>query len=176
MSCCNVPPKMPVPARYVTPFWGFTEFSPTLPKLYWNVRSQEQRILRICDLLDKLICYSDMLGEKVTLNREDIEALKSEFEEFKEHGFEDYYLAQIEQWIRENLEVLYHMLVKQVYFGLTDDGHFIAYIPESWDDIIFDTGYNYADDTYGRLILRWDVDNQYPATQTPYEPNSQGRY
>lgn len=175
MSCKDIKPEcMPSHSRYISPFWGFTEFSPTIPKLYWNVKSQEQRILRICDMLDRLICYSDYLSDKVEINKEDIEALKSEFEEFKEHGFEDYYLEQIEQWVNDNLEELYRLLVKQVYFGLTDDGHFIAYIPESWDDIIFDTGFNYADDTYGRLILRWNVDDSHPVTQTPYEPNHFG--
>ena len=159
MSCRDVPKKChPEPARYISSFFGFSAFTPTIPKLYWNVKSQEQRILRICDLLDKLICYSDYLGDNVNLNRKDIEALKAEFLEFKEHGFDDYYLEQIEKWVNDNLETLYHLLVKQVYFGLTLDGRFIAYMPESWDDIIFDTGNVYGVDTYGRLILRWDVD------------------
>ena len=35
----------------------------------------------------------------------------------------------------------------------------MAYIPESFDDIVFDTGANYGSDEYGRLILRWDVDD-----------------
>ena len=175
MGCRDIEPKCkPSHSRYISPFWGFTEFTPTIPKLYWNVKSQEQRILRICDMLDRLICYSDYLGDKVEINKEDIEALKSEFEEFKEHGFEDYYLEQIEQWVNDNLEELYRLLVKQVYFGLTLDGHFVAYIPESWDDIMFDTGFDYDDDTYGRLILRWDVDDSHPVQQTPYEPNSNG--
>lgn len=160
MSCCNVPPKCePEARRAIPPFWGFTDFTPTIPKLYWNVKSQEQRILRICEMLDKLICYSDYLGDNVNINREEIEALKAEFEEFKEHGFEDYYLEQIEQWVNDNLETLYHLLVKQVFFGLTLEGYFVAYIPESWDDIVFDTGMSYGIDTYGRLILRWDVDD-----------------
>ena len=170
MSCRDVKPPCPAPVRYVSPFWGFTEFSPTIPKLYWDVRSQEQRILRICDLLDKLICYSDYIGEKVNVNKEDIEWLKAEFEKFKESGFEDYYLEQIEKWVNDNLETLYKLLVKQVYFGLTLDGHFVAYIPESWDDIVFDTGMQYGLDTYGRLILRWDVDDSgYDVNQRPEE-------
>ena len=153
MSC-----DKPKPYRYVPPFFGFTAFTPTIPKLYWDVHSQEQRIHRICEMLDKIICYANFLGEKTDINIAEIEALKAEFKEFKEHGFEDYYLEQIEKWVNENLETLYHLLVKQVYFGLTLDGHFVAYIPESWDDIVFDTGMVYGNDEYGRLILRWDVD------------------
>ena len=154
MSC-----DKPKPYRYVPPFFGFTAFTPTIPKLYWDVHSQEQRIHHICEMLDKIICYADFLGDKVEINIGEIEALKSEFEEFKAHGFDDYYLEQIEKWVNDNLEELYRLLVKQVYFGLTLDGHFVAYIPESWNDIILDTGMIYGIDTYGRLILRWDVDD-----------------
>lgn len=166
MSCCNIPPTcLPGAGRVIPPFIGFTEFTPTIPKMYWDVHSQEQRIHRICDMLDKLICYADFLGDELEINIEDVKALQAEFQEFKESGFEDYYLAQIEQWVNDNLETLYALLVKQVYFGLTQDddpaggGRFVAYIPESWDDIIFDTGIVYGNDEYGRLILRWDVDN-----------------
>ncbi len=159
MSCRDIEPKCPLPPRRISPFWGFTEFTPTIPKMYWNVKSQEQRILRLSDLLDRLICYADYLGDNVDFNREEILAIQAEFEEFKAHGFDDYYLEQIEQWVNDNLEELYRLLVKQVYFGLTLEGRFVAYIPESWDDIVFDTGMVYGLDTYGRLILRWDVDN-----------------
>lgn len=176
MSCRDIEPKCkPNHSRYISPFWGFTEFTPTIPKLYWNVKSQEQRILRICDMLDRLICYSDYLGDKVEVSKEDIEALKSEFEEFKEHGFEEYYLKQIEQWVNEHVEELYRLLVKQVFFGLTLDGHFVAYIPESWADITFDTGMVYELDTYGRLILRWNVDGS-AVDQTPETVRSSSEY
>lgn len=177
MPCCDVPPKKPLPARQIPPFYGFTAFTPTIPKLYWDVKSQEQRILRICDLLDKLICYSDFLGEEINVTKDDIEFLKSEFEEFKEHGFEDYYLEQIEKWINDNLETILHVLIRQVYFGLNLEGRFIAIIPDSWSDIVFDTGMVYELDTYGRLILRMDVDSPYDhVDQTPEVVRSSGQY
>lgn len=147
-----------------------------IPKLYWDAFSQEQRIHAICKQLAKIIGYADYISNQVNENSTDISELQNLFEQFMESGFDDYYAEQIEQWVNDNLEVLYHLLIKQVYFGLTDDGHFIAYIPESWNDIIFDTGFDYSNDLYGRLILRWDVDDSYPATQTPYEENSLGRY
>lgn len=145
-------------ARWVPGFASFVDFTPAIPKLYWDVKSQEQRIKALCEQLHKLICYSDMLGGKIEENHTAIEELQRLFNEFMESGFDDYYLEQIEQWVNDNLETLYHLLVKQVFFGITQEGYFVAYIPESWDDIIFDTGANYGTDTYGRLILRWDVD------------------
>lgn len=144
--------------RHIPSFWGFTEFTASIPKLYFDVESQEQRIHRICELINRLICYCGYLGDKGNEFAEELEKLANEFEKFKESGFEDYYLDQIEKWVNGNLETLYRLLVKQVYFGLTHDGHFVAYIPESWEDIEFDTGYDYSLDTYGRLILRWAVD------------------
>ena len=46
-----------------------------------------------------------------------------------------------------------------VFFGLTDDGYFVAYIPDGWDDIIFNTteydifisGFS----EYGHLVLSY---------------------
>lgn len=51
-------------------------------------------------------------------------------------------------------------LAKMVFFGITDDGYFVAYIPEYWDDIIFNTtGYdiNIADQDFGHLVLSFAI-------------------
>lgn len=144
--------------RWFPRFAGFTEFTPTIPKLYWDVESQEQRILFLCKQLHKLICYIDFVGDKVNINHDEIEALKEQFEKFVESGFEDYYKEQIFAWIDEHLPDLMSRAVKQVYFGLNDDGHFVAYIPDSWSDITFDTGAVFGRTDYGRLILRFEAD------------------
>ena len=49
-------------------------------------------------------------------------------------------------------------LVKMVFFGITDDGYLVAYIPEYWDDLIFNTtGYDIAVAGYdfGHLVLSY---------------------
>ena len=145
--------------RWVPWFAGFTEFTPTIPKLYFNVDSQEQRLFALCKQLHKLICYADMLGEKINVDHDDIVELQELFEKFMQSGFDDYYADQVGAWIDSHLQYIFDHTVKQVYFGLNEQGYFVAYIPESWDDIVFDTGMVYGVDTYGRLILRWDVDN-----------------
>lgn len=141
---------------------GFTSFTPTIPKLYWDVYSQEERIKRICMELHKLCEYATAMNVNINLNHDMIEALRLEFEKFKETGFLDYYEALIEAWINENMERIISMSIKQLYFGLTLDGYFVAYIPDSWDEIIFDTGAVYGTNEYGRLILLMDVDNARP--------------
>ena len=42
-------------------------------------------------------------------------------------------------WINRNLESLIADAMKMVFFGLTDDGYFVAYIPDSWNEITFGT-------------------------------------
>lgn len=157
-------------SRWIPSFLGFTEFTASIPKLYWNVKSQEQRILAICEQLHKLICYSDMLADKVNIDHEDILELQELFREFQEHGFDEYYAAQIEQWVNDHMAAIISQAVKMVFFGLSDDGHFVAYIPDTWNEIIFDTGYNYSDqNTYGRLILKMYVTDTFQINGKPTE-------
>lgn len=165
MNCCNGPGFNPVINRWFPYFAGFTAFTPTIPKMYFDVDSVEQRYFILCKQLHKLICYVDFMGDKVNITKEEIDDLKAQFQAFMEHGFDDYYAAQIEAWINEHMADILAQSVKQVYFGLTEDGHFCAYIPESWNDIVFDTGMVYGRCDYGRLILRFDsdgaIDNTY---------------
>lgn len=42
-------------------------------------------------------------------------------------------------WMNANALDLVGEMVKLVIFNITDDGYFVAYIPESWSDIIFGT-------------------------------------
>lgn len=152
---------------------GWGQYTPVIPKLYWDVYSQEQRLKQLCMNFDKVEHYLDYVAELMNeWNIEFTDEIEAELAEMWRQIHEGY-IDAMNEWFEKDF---FRELVKQVYFGLTDDGHFIAYIPESWSDIFFDTGFNYNDDTYGRLILRWDVDDEYPATQTPYEENSYGRY
>jgi len=45
----------------------------------------------------------------------------------------------ITKWIAENFYDIVGEMMKMVFFGLTDSGYFVAYIPESWNDITFNT-------------------------------------
>lgn len=138
---------------------GWTQFTPTIPKLYWNVYSQEQRIKELCMNYGKCEQYLDFIA-KLTNDwnaeyTDEVQQKLDEFEALLEFGSE----SVINNWIASNLEYIFTNVAKQVYFGLNEQGYFVAYIPDSWDDIVFDTGAVYGIDTYGRLILRWDVDN-----------------
>lgn len=151
-----IPPTGVVPY----PFWN--KFTPTLPALYWDVDSHEERIKRICLELHKLVEYADYLGENINLDHETIEQLQKAFQDFIDGEYDQYYKDVIYQWIQDNFADLISAGIKQVYFGLTDDGYFCAYVPDSWSEITFDTGAVYGRSDYGRLILKFEPD---PAAQ-----------
>lgn len=145
----------------IASFAGFTEFTPTIPKLYWDVESQEQRIHLLCKQLHKLICYADYLGLNMNEHYDELLALKAEFEKFKESGFEDYYMEQVIKWIDEHLQYIYAHTIGQIFFSLDDSGHLIAHVPVGWEQIMFSTPLDYSDQTtYGRLCLTYGFDNE----------------
>lgn len=65
------------------------------------------------------------------------------------------------EWASENLIDLVGATIKAVFFGITDDGHFVAYIPDSWSDIVFNTTYydivltSHPEYGYGHLVLSY---------------------
>lgn len=146
---------------------GWTQYTPVIPKLYWDVYSAEQRMKQLCLSFDKVEHYLDYMANMMNeWNLEFSEELQNELTKMWEQihsGYED----MLNEWFEKDAERIFKELYSNVYFGLTLDGHFAAYVPESWNDIIFDTGYNYESDTYGRLILCMDVDSPYTVNQTP---------
>lgn len=72
-------------------------------------------------------------------------------------------LAQIQTWI-DNFdtstieEIVKNYLATMIFVEITDSGYFVYYIPESWNDITFNTtGLDITIDgyEYGRLVLSY---------------------
>ena len=108
--------------------------------------------------------------EQVEENEQAIARLEELFEKFQESGFDDYYREQIHEWVQANMEPIISDAIKMVWFGLTDDGRFCAFVPQSWNDIVFDTGAVYGTTEYGRLILKFNSDGTNIIDNTP--PNT----
>ena len=140
------------------PFYAVWNYTPEIPNFYYNAKSQEQIVKYLCTEYDKLAHYCDMLSDSENETRDAVNKLTEIFKKFQESGFDDYYRQQIEQWVRDNMREIIGQAMHMVYFGLTDDGYFVAYIPETWSQIMFDTEANYASDNYGHLILSFNVE------------------
>lgn len=65
----------------------------------------------------------------------------------------------IMELVQKDIVGLVGDMVKFVFFGLTDDGYFVAYIPEPWDSIKFNTSnldiFLPEVSEFGRLILSY---------------------
>ena len=84
-----------------------------------------------------------------------INSIENEIEDFKNGKLIPAYLEATRKYINENLIDFVSEIVKYVIFGISADGHFVAYIPASWDFIQFDTVYDQTSELFGHLVLRW---------------------
>lgn len=88
------------------------------------------------------------LNQTVTKLRDDLNFLL-------DGGVIEIYVKALSEWIDNNLQILVGKIVKYVWFDLTDDGYFRAYIPDMWSFVNFDTELNMDDPDYGKLRLDW---------------------
>lgn len=144
---------------HIVPYGSYTAYTPALPQFYWDVYSAEQRIKHICYEIDKIIAYANMLGVNINATHDDVVKLQELFQKFQDQGLAELYEKLLQQWVDDNMERIILRAIKFVYFGLTNDGYFCAYIPDSWDEITFDTGAVYGRSDYGRLILKMQTDS-----------------
>lgn len=85
--------------------------------------------------------------------------LKGLYDAIMRGDFPDSMLASLQDWLLKNAFDIIGEMVKMVFFGLTDSGYFVAYIPDGWDEIIFNTtGLDIQLDLepeYGHLVLSY---------------------
>ena len=96
--------------------------------------------------------YGEQSGKLYDALAERLDALQAEFDKL--------YEEKIREWLAANMPGIMgdaiSEAVKTVFFGLTDDGYFCAYVPKNWADYIeFDTDVKYGDEEYGCLILNY---------------------
>lgn len=108
--------------------------------------------------IKEIVTKIDDLEAWKTTHKEEYKELKDLYDDITSGVFPQSIIDGLNEWMinRGGLELI-QSLVKGVYFGLTDDGYFIAYIPDTWNDITFKTtGYDYEDPIitdYGHLVL-----------------------
>ena len=81
-------------------FDSFTVSPPVLPKFYWDVESQEQRIKRICESLNKLAQYLNKISAALSEYMELLEEIKQKIDGF------DQQIADLQQQISDLQDLL----------------------------------------------------------------------
>ena len=103
----------------------------------------------------------DGLENWKTEHEEAYKQLKALYDAIISGNFPSSIVAAFEKWMQDNAINLVGELVKSVFFEITDDGHFVAYIPDSWNDITFNTTYYdivlsaHPEYKYGHLVLSY---------------------
>jgi hypothetical protein len=139
--------------RNVLNYWGWADYTPTIPKLYWDVESQEERIKKICKELHKLCEYANYLGENINLDHETIEKIYEEFEKYIESGFTDYYIDVLNKYIEEHFAEIMRKHMGIIWPAIDDTGHFVLYSATIMD-LSFDVMQS-KDENFGRIVIKY---------------------
>lgn len=117
------------------------------------------------DYLIRVAKYAEAVADQMEAwkvqHTKEYQELKDFMDALKRGDFPPEMEAALRQWCVENVNGIINDTIQQVWFGLTDTGYFVAYIPESWSDITFDTEDDYNNSNYGHLILRTNVYRTY---------------
>lgn len=116
-----------------------------------------QKVLPL--VYDDSLSYYEVLCKVVTYLNNVIEGTNGVIDDVEELRND---LATVQNWIN-NFDTKYaekiiaQYIATMVFFGLTDSGYFVAYIPENWDTIHFGTTGLDVDapiqPEYGHLVL-----------------------
>lgn len=115
-------------------------------------------LLKLCTKMSEIIDALQVLPgmqEAIKELQEDVISIMEELEKVKNGDYFSLYLDSVINYINNNLKELVGDIVKFVVFGLSQDGHFIAMIPDTWNFIHWDTIMDYNSPLYGHLVMRW---------------------
>lgn len=117
-----------------------------LPLVYDNSLSYYEVLCKLTEHINEMVEGVEIAIESVQDLAVDVEEIEKELEKISEGNFEFIYQIVANA-------------IKNVFFGLTMNGYFVAYIPESWDDITFETtGWDVdipSHPEYGHLVLSY---------------------
>lgn len=93
----------------------------------------------IIKTVKQLLIEMDNMEEWKAQHEEDYEQLKKLYDDLMAGNFTPEMKDALYKWTVEHTVEIIGQAIKTVFFGITDDGYFVAYIPDSWSDITFGT-------------------------------------
>ena len=118
--------------------------------LYWLVNQLKQALSNTETLRLHDIGQDTRLDGLDTVTAQLKEATDQLFAKLKAGDFtKDTFI----EWVNTNMTGIIYQMVRFVFFGLDDDGHFVAYIPASWEFLHFDTLLDPDKPGFGHLVV-----------------------
>lgn len=103
----------------------------------------------------------ESMNEWKTEHEDQYEELKALYDALMSGNFPPSIKQAFQDWMNANAIELVGEMVKSVFFEISPQGYFIAWIPDGWDDIIFNTTYYdiilsaHPEVEYGHLVLSY---------------------
>lgn len=120
-----------------------------LPTVYDDSLSYYEVLCKLADGFNHLLQLETENSSAIQSLQQAMTVVQQEIEDLKNGKY-------------TSLQKIIENAIKSVYFGITQAGYFVAYIPDNWSDIVFGTtgldveisGYD-----YGHLVLAMNVEN-----------------
>lgn len=122
-----------------------------------NTRTYDSDLGWLIRAVRKLIEASASDPEWKSQVRKELDELEKCCNDMMSGNFTPEFSASLVEWMQNNALDIVGELIKMVFFGL-EDGYFVAYIPESWSDIIFNTtglDITILGQDFGHLVLSY---------------------
>lgn len=125
-----------------------------LPAVYDNSLSYYELLAKIQAKLNETIINIDNLNEWQEAQDQVMAELNQMVEDFIAGGYKQDFDQFAREWLDANIQQALTDAAHMVFFGLTLDGYFCAYIPRDWS-FVFDTILDYTDNDYGSLVIKY---------------------
>ena len=110
-------------------------FFPQYPYINLNDLNLDWLLKHMKDLVQAVGSLDEWRDE----HEKEYEELKQLYDDIVSGNFPPDMEEALKQWVIDNSVSIIAELIKHVFFNLNDEGYFVAYIPDSWSDIIFGT-------------------------------------
>ena len=118
-----------------------------LPLVYDNSLSYYEVLCKVVKYINELINTDNQIIDNIEALQRELNIVQTWIENFDDNA---------EKILTELID---KYIATMVFFGITDDGYFVAYIPDSWDDIEFNTTgldiFLEMQPEYGHLVLSY---------------------
>lgn len=131
------------------PIWPYTNFHDL--NADWILKQLKE----LSEQVEQFVETFETVPEQIQQLQKDLKNLEQTVQDIIDGKYVDNMIPALSEWIDNNLQQLVQRMVKYVFFGISQDGYFCAYIPKSWQFISFDTVMDSTSPLYGHLIMKW---------------------
>ena len=123
-----------------------------LPAVYDDSLSYYEVLAKVQCKVNEMVGDLNQLNEWQQAQDEVMALLEQKVDDFIAGGYKEDFYEYAQAWLTDNIEQALARATRYVFFGLTEDGYFCAYVPAMWA-FVFDTDVNYDSENYGRLEI-----------------------